>query len=117
MNTAQLLKEFVKLNQPCKYPIKGPKADVHQETNPVFEGNLLPNSAVIRASGIDQNRGKRMKPVNAQNGPADMADSLPKGPPQTVKKTMATSDHRDKGFSRREKSELRMPEDNALSLR
>lgn len=56
-------------------PQKGPKAAVTHATYPLFSGNVVASSAVIRASGTLHTRGKIRKPMMARRGPPALTAS------------------------------------------
>ncbi|KAH0466670.1 hypothetical protein IEQ34_004341 [Dendrobium chrysotoxum] len=73
-------------HEPIIEPEKEPKARSAQRTKPPFPGRAVASSAVIRASGMLQTKGKRTKPRMARRGPpAWTVCSEPKGPPETSK--------------------------------
>lgn len=74
------------LNVPIKEPKNGPKAQSAQMTKPLLFGKAVESSAVTRASGMLQMKGKMRKPRMAKSGPAAWtAGSSPYGPPATSK--------------------------------
>lgn len=70
----------------------------HQATKPLFSGIAVASSAVIIASGMLHSRGNTRKPSRVSSGPpADTASSVPKGPPDTSKKSMQRSVRKARG--------------------
>lgn len=71
---------------PISEPQNGPKARSAQMTKPPLPGKTVVSSAVTRASGMLQMKGKTRKPRMAKRGPAALtAGSSPYGPPATSK--------------------------------
>ena len=72
------------LKKPSRKPHRGPNAAVTHATKPEFSGNAVESSAVINASGTDQQRGSTMNPRMVNSAPAEeTASSTPNGPPET----------------------------------
>lgn len=55
---------------PMREPQNGPKARWAHRTKPPLPGRAVVSSAVIRASGTLQMKGKMRKPRRARRGPA-----------------------------------------------
>lgn len=83
---AMLMTPLRNFQEPIKDPKNGPKAWWAQITKPPLPGKAVESSAVMRASGIDQMKGKIRNPRMARSGPAALtAGSSPYGPPATSK--------------------------------
>lgn len=81
-------------------PQKGPKAAVTHATYPLFSGNVVANSAVIRASGTLQMRGRIRNPRIASSGPPALTASCNKALhavipclPASVSRIQCQADH------------------------